>query len=293
MRNRIVEFSGWSLVILVLLWRQIYRIVGISAGTGYTSYIILIPFIAAYLVWLGKKRIFGTVEYARFWGGVIAALALVLLLVSTFVLPSRAESVRDLLYLSSALLFVIGAFTSCFGVKTLRNAAFPITLLALMLPVPGFLIEKIVYFLQSGSADLSAWMFSLLGVPVLRDGFVLMLPGVSIEIAKECSGINSSIALLIIMLLVAHETLHSRWRRILLVLITVPLSILKNAIRIVTLTMLAIHVDPGFLSGRLHHEGGFVFYLISLALVYPIWKVLQKTERSHSISSAPQEVLIS
>ena len=280
-------------MILVLLWRQIYRIVGISAGTGYTSYIVLIPFIAAYLVWLRKKRIFGTVEYARLWGGVIAALALVLLLVSTFVLPSRAESVRDLLYLSSVLLFVIGAFTSCFGVKTLRNAVFPITLLALMLPVPGFLIEKIVSFLQSGSADLSAWMFSLLGVPVLRDGFVLMLPGVSIEIAKECSGINSSIALLIIMLLVAHETLHSRWRRILLVLITVPLSILKNAIRIVTLTMLAIHVDPGFLSGRLHHEGGFVFYLISLALVYPIWKVLQKTERSRSISSAPQEVLIS
>ena len=134
-------------------------------------------------------------------------------------------------------------------------------------------------------------MFRLLGVPVLRDGFVLMLPGVSIEIAKECSGINSSIALLIIMLLVAHETLHSTWRRVLLVLITIPLSILKNAIRIVTLTMLATHVDPGFLNGRLHHEGGFVFYLISLALVYPIWKLLQKTEKPRSIPSPPQEVL--
>ena len=94
------------------------------------------------------------------------------------------------------------------------------------------------------------------------------------------------------MLLVAHETLHSNWRRIALILIVIPLSIVKNAIRIVTLTMLATHVDPSFLTGRLHHEGGFVFYLISLALVYPIWKLLQKTEKGRSTSpTAPQEVL--
>ena len=291
MRNRTVEFAVCSVIILALFWRQIHRIVGLSMGTGYTSYVILVPFLTAYLIWLGRERIFGAAEYSRVWGGIIAALALILYLATTFALGARTESLKEVADLSSVLLFLVGAFTSCFGVRALRNAAFPIMLLALMVPVPGVLIDKVVFFLQSGSADLSYWMFELLGVPVLRDGFVLMLPGVSIEIAKECSGINSSIALLIIMLLVAHETLHSTWRRVLLVLITIPLSILKNAIRIVTLTMLATHVDPGFLNGRLHHEGGFVFYLISLALVYPIWKLLQKTEKPRSIPSPPQEVL--
>jgi exosortase/archaeosortase family protein len=61
-------------------------------------------------------------------------------------------------------------------------------------------------------------------------------------------------------------------------LLTIPFSILKNAIRIVTLTVLATRVDPGFLSGKLHQEGGFVFFLITLALFYPIWKTLRKSE---------------
>ncbi len=251
MRNRTVEFAFWSLMILVLFWRQIYRIVSVSTGTGYTSYVLLVPFITAYLIWLGRERIFVSPQYSRLWGGVIAALALILFLVTTFVFGAGTQGIKDLSYLFSMLLLLVGAFTSCFGVTALRNAAFPIAFLVLTLPIPEFLIEKVAFFLQSGSADLSNWMFSLLGVPVLRDGFVLMLPGVSIEIAKECSGINSSIALLIVMLLVAHETLRSTWRRVLLVLITIPLSILKNAIRIVTLTMLATRVDPGFLSGKI------------------------------------------
>jgi len=192
----------------------------------------------------------------------------------------------------SVILLLGAGFVGFFGNSALRRAIFPLSLLLLMLPLPGPVIDRTIAFLQSGSADLANWMFSAAGVPVLREGFVLSMPGVSIEIARECSGVNSSIALLIIMLLVAHETLHSTWRRVLLVLITIPLSIVKNAIRIVTLTMLATHVDPSFLTGRLHHEGGFVFYLISLALAYPVWKILQKTEKTHGPSSpASQGVL--
>ena len=189
-------------------------------------------------------------------------------------------------------LFVIVGFVICFGVASLRKFSFAFSLLLLTVPVPAVLMDRIVLFLQAKSTDLCYWIFTGLGVPVLRNGFVVTMPEVSIEIAKECSGINSSIALLIIMLLVAHETLHSNWRRVALVLIVIPLSIVKNAIRIVTLTMLATHVDPSFLTGRLHHEGGFVFYLISLALVYPLWKILQKTEKAHGLSSpSPQGVL--
>jgi hypothetical protein len=57
------------------------------------------------------------------------------------------------------------------------------------------------------------------------------------------------------------------------------MSIVKNAIRIVILTMLAIRVDPSFLTGRLHHQGGFVFFLLTLAIMYPIWKMLYNREK--------------
>jgi exosortase len=127
---------------------------------------------------------------------------------------------------------------------------------------------------------LSFLMFSAIGIPVLRDGFLMSLPGVTIQIAAECSGINSTIALFIVMILVAHESFGSTWRRVFFILLIIPLSIAKNAIRIVTLTTLASRVDHGFLNGRLHHEGGFVFFLLTLALVYPIWKLLRSTEQA-------------
>lgn len=187
----------------------------------------------------------------------------------------------------SMLLFVVASFGMCFGTRALNRSRFAFFLLALMLPIPSFLIDRVIHFLQVQSADLSVALFSLLGVPILRNEFVLTIPGVSVEVAKECSGINSSIALFVITLLIAHETLKTNWRRTALVLLIIPLSIFKNALRIVTLTLLASRVDPGFLTGRLHHQGGFVFFLITLAVAYPIWLLLKRTEtRAEAASSA-------
>ena len=89
MRNRTVEFAVCSLIILALFWRQIHRIVGLSTGTGYTSYVILVPFLTAYLIWLGRERIFGAPEYSRVWGAIIAALALILYLATDICLGCK------------------------------------------------------------------------------------------------------------------------------------------------------------------------------------------------------------
>jgi exosortase len=197
-----------------------------------------------------------------------------------FAIPVAAGILPDIKMLG-IFLMAVGGFATLYGFDAFRSAAFPFTLLLLTLPLPGPLIDRIIYFLQVQSTSLAYGLFSLLGVPVYREGFILRMPGVSIEVAKECSGINSSVALLITALLVARETLRTTWRRAVLLVITVPLSVLKNAVRIVTLTLLAMYVDPSFLTGHLHHDGGFVFFLIALALVYPIWRLLQKTESQH------------
>jgi len=171
---------------------------------------------------------------------------------------------------------VIVSFVTLFGATALRRAAFPFVMLLLALPLPDSVGQRVISILQAQSAWLSAVLFSMLGIPVYKEGIMLAVPGVTIEVARECSGINSSIALVLTMLLVAHDSLNSNWRRIALVAASIPLSILKNAIRITTLTVLALRVDPSFLTGRLHHEGGFVFYLIAMALMYPILKLLKR-----------------
>jgi exosortase/archaeosortase family protein len=73
--------------------------------------------------------------------------------------------------------------------------------------------------------------------------------------------------------------LRTFWRQLIFVLAGLFVMILKNAIRIVTLTLLAIYVDPGFLFGRLHHEGGIVFFLIGLTFMAPLLWWLERSER--------------
>jgi exosortase len=262
-----------------------------SLSQGYSSHIVLIPLLAGFLIWSGRETIFVDTCYSLSRASQIGAFGIVTAVIAYAAGSQGGVGLAHLLTVLSVLQLIVAGFVGFFGTAAFRKAVFPFSLLLMVVPIPSLLVDRVIQFLQAGSADLTAWTFSLLNVPVLREGFVLTVPGVSIEIAKECSGINSSIALLIIMLLVAHETLHSNWRRIALVLVVIPLSIVKNAIRIVTLTILATHVDPSFLTGKLHHEGGFVFYLISLAFVFPIWKILQKTEKPRSIPSTPQEIL--
>lgn len=248
---------------------------------------------AAYFFWIYREKIFGLAGSSS-W----VAIPLLLVGVAGTLLArdySSALNLNDYLSLIafSFCLLVISAFTACFGHKAALAAVFPLGLLLFFVPIPSIIVEPVISALQAGSALLVYWLFQLLGIPVLRDGLIFTVPGVSIEIARECSGINSSVALLITALLVAHETLRSNSRRILLVLLTLPLSIIKNAIRIVTLTLLATHVDMSFLTGNLHHHGGVLFFLLTLVLLVPIWILLKHSEERSFIKRQPSDPAVS
>jgi exosortase/archaeosortase family protein len=113
-----------------------------------------------------------------------------------------------------------------------------------------------------------------------RDGiYKFSLPGVSIEVAEECSGIRSSLSLIISSLLAGYVLLQSSWCRFALSTMTVPVVILKNAARIVTIWVLGVYVDPGFLNGRLHRYGGLPFSVFALALLTPLFIALIRVKR--------------
>jgi exosortase len=183
----------------------------------------------------------------------------------------------------------VGGFLLCYGFDALRAAAFPLLFLVLTIPLPDEILDRVIYALQAGSTAITYFIFQAVGTPVVRQGFLLSVPGVTIEIAKECSSIRSSIALLITCLLAAHLYLRTTWKIALFVVLAMAVSVVKNGIRIATLTLLSIHVDPGFLTGKLHQRGGFVFFLIALAILYPILLLLQKSEPT-SQNSGPGAV---
>jgi exosortase len=177
------------------------------------------------------------------------------------------------------------AFAFCYGTRAFRQALFPLGFLLLVVPLPETALAAITRFLQTASADMTHSLFQLVGVPVFREGLEFSLSNVRIEIAEECSGIRSSTALLIAGAIAAYLFLRSVWARSILILLVIPTLIVKNAVRIVTLSTLASYVDPNFLHGSLHHRFGSVFSLVALALIVPSLLLLQKMERRMSARS--------
>jgi exosortase len=179
------------------------------------------------------------------------------------------------------VLWWAASFIVCFGLPTFRIFLFPVCFLFWLVPWPQSFLDLLVRLLQHYSASGVSWAFQLFGIPVLQNGVMLSIPGLTIEVARECSSIRSSIFLLLSSMVLAQLFLHSVTRKTIVVLVSVPLSVVKNAVRIFTLSMLGIHVNPGFLTGPLHHRGGIVFYAGALGAVFLLIYWFQRQE-AHS-----------
>jgi len=286
--RRVFLYLVWILVTCLFLLRPVTAFLSYSLSNENASHLVLIPLISAWVLFLERDRIFRILGSAAAVSGIFLTAGLTLTL-AAFSIGTRWSAVNQLsVYILALMLLWVAGFAFLFGKDSLKQARFPLLFLLLTVPIPDFLLNPIIYFLQKGSAEITAVLFDWSGVPVLRDGFVFRLAHVSIEIARECSGIRSSLALLILAILVAHFCLATFWRQALLIAAGLFVMILKNGVRIVTLTLLASYVDPGFLAGRLHREGGVVFFLLGLLLLAPLLWVLQRSERKIPVQAAPK-----
>jgi exosortase len=152
-----------------------------------------------------------------------------------------------------------------------------------MVPIPEPILSKTIYLLQAGSAAFVEAFFAIAGIPYHRQQFIFELPGVAIRIAEECSGIRSTLALLITTVLASYIFLKTPWRRLLLCLAVIPIALFKNGLRIAMLSILSVYVNPAFLYGNLHQRGGIVFFVIALIPMALLLKLLQKSE-AHSFA---------
>ena len=179
----------------------------------------------------------------------------------------------------SIVIFLNGAFLLIYGIQAYRTALFPLLFLIFVVPIPTALMDSIIYFLQVGSTELTNLLFLASGAPFMRDGFVFHLPNVSVEVAKQCSGIRSSMAIFIVAILAGYMFLQTYWKMIFLVICAVLIAMLKNGIRIVTLSLLGNYVDPQILASSLHKEGGTPFFIVGLLLLAPILFFLRRSEK--------------
>jgi exosortase len=279
--RRNLYFYLFVAVSSLAFWVPISQLVTFSLSHDYGSHILLIVPLSIFLIYLRRHEIWSDVQAAPKRKEIIIAgsglflLALIFLLISKYQ-PLSTEKLS--LEILSLVMFWLSIFVFCYGTESFIKARFPLLFLLLLVPLPEFAIDKTIFALQAGSSDVAYGLLRILNVPVLKEGFILRLPMVNLEVAKECSGIRSSIALLVTVLVAAEFVLRSSWRKMLLVVAIIPILVLKNGARIVTIYLLAAYLNPAFLHGWLHTSGGVVFYLLGLAALIPVTVLLRRGE---------------
>ena len=277
-RSQARRFAIFSVLLIAASAGVLQDLVRFSLHNDTGSHVILVPLVTIALILRERDSIFSSVRPAVREGAVLVLVGLGLLLFGRLSDQGIAAHARLGLSVAGVVASSLGGFLFFFGRAAFRAALFPLLFLCFTIPIPERLIQSATLALKAGSGSAVASLFSLTGTPFLREGFVFSLPQVVIEIADECSGIRSSIALLLTTLLAGHTFLKGNWARGVILLAIYPVTILKNGVRIVTLTLLAIHVDPSFLTGQLHHDGGIVFFLLGLAMLAPVLLVLRRLE---------------
>jgi exosortase C (VPDSG-CTERM-specific) len=274
-RARLMGWLGFIVLLVLVFIRPLLSLVTLAAGKELDSYILLVPFISAYLIFVRRKQLPG--DYLPSLGLAMAGLAagLVALAAGWFLRASgRPLSQNDyvaLMTLSFICFLVAGGFLFM-GRKWMAVAAFPVAFLMFMIPLPDRVADCLETALKLGSAEVANLFFSISGTPVLRDGVVFQLPGIVIEVAQECSGINSSMVLFMTGLLASHLFLKSPWRRTVLAVAVIPLGILRNGFRILVIGLLCVHIGPHMIHSSIHHRGGPLFFVLSLIpLLLLLW----------------------
>jgi exosortase len=242
------------------------------------SHIILIPFVSIYLIFTRRREIFQENVASVIPGSILIAAAVGLDVVGRG-LGTDLDTNDFLSVMTFAVVLCwIGGFILFYGLESSRLALFPLLFLFFMVPVPSFLMDRVILLLQICSTEVSYVIFKLTGVPIFREGFTFYLPGLSVEVAKQCGGIRSSLVLFIVSVLAGHLFLTSTKRKFILSLWVLPITIVKNSIRIVTLSLLGVYVDPRILESALHRRGGIPFFILALSLLGIVLWLLRRSE---------------
>jgi exosortase len=259
-------------------WRPLVSTFALALRDDNFTYVLLIAPICVAMVILDWRPILRVAAPGVAAGTTLLVVAVLIALSSLGWSTSVAPDVRLSIMMFALVLSWWGAWLLCFGYRAARCALFPLCFAFALVPLPHVVMNEIIVLLQQGSAWSANLMFTAFGVPVTRDGVFLTIPGLTLQVAQECSSIRSSSMLLVTTIVLAQLVLRTPWRKALLIAVAVPLSIAKNGLRIFSIAMLGTRVDPVYITGRFHHQGGIIFFAIALIAIFALLWFLRKRE---------------
>ena len=272
------KFQLAAAVLVALFSLVLWKLARFAWHDELHSYIVLIPVVSVYLARLQKNL--PPVSVPAKIPAILFSLAGVAMLAWHQFAP-RTPLADNLAQTTLAFVLLLAAAGFWFlGAARMRAVAFPFALLIFLVPLPDAWRDAVEVFLQHGSAWVAGWMFAVSDLPVLQTGLQFKLPGITLQVAPECSGIHSTLVLFITSLVAGNLFLRSPGRRVALALAVIPLALLRNGFRVFVLGELCVHVGPEMIDSPIHHRGGPLFFGLSLLPFFLLLYWLRRKERA-------------
>ena len=259
-------------LLMVALLAALYHGVAVKLVTDWYelpdfSHGFLIPFFAAFLLWDNRRELQST-EIAPSWAGVwLVVLGLFVLLLGVF-------GADLFLQRTSFVLLLAGLVWTLLGRLMLGRVKFVLFVLLLAIPLPTILFNQITFPLQIMASRLASALLPLAGVPVLREGNVIQLPAMQLEVAEACSGIRSLMSLFTVAVIYGYFLERKTWRRVVMALASVPIAVAANGARIFGTGLCVQYWDPEKAMGFFHEFSGWLMFLISLGCLYLVHRAM-------------------
>ena len=266
-----VSFAWGSVIIVALIAAVYYRVLAKLVTDWWQipdfSHGFLVPIFAAYLVWAKRKTLLET-KITPTWSGLaVIAFGLLVLILGVY----GAE-----LFLSRvSLVILLAGLVLCFGGwQLLKELQFALLVLLLAIPIPSIIFNEITLPLQILASKLASALLPLFGVPVLREGNVIELPAMKLEVAEACSGIRSLMSLFTLSVFYGYFLERTFFRRAILALASIPIAIAANAVRILGTGLCVQYWDPDKALGFFHEFSGWVMFLVSLGCLFIVHRIM-------------------
>ncbi|MBI3475640.1 MAG: VPLPA-CTERM-specific exosortase XrtD [Acidobacteria bacterium] len=270
-------FSGlpvWQGVALLLLLAFLYADVLSRLFTQWTSdknfqHGIFVPAFALFVLWRNREKL-RNVKLAPSWTG----LALIVGGLATMVL---GEFGAELFLSRVSLLFMLAGLIVLFhGWPLFRAVFFPWAFLLLMIPIPTIVLQKITFPLQILASKVASTALPLFGVLVHREGNVIELATMKLDVVQACSGIRSLLSMLTLSIIYGYLMEDRQWVRVVLAIASVPIAVFANSFRIVGTGLIVQYWDPDKAQGFLHAFEGWLIFVASLIMLFALHSLIMR-----------------
>jgi len=233
------------------------------------SHGFLVPFLSAYFIWERWNALSDETPSPSIWGIGLLSLGLFSLVVGLIGAELYVQRASLIVVLSGLVLLILGW-------KYLWLLSFPIGFLIFMIPLPAIVVNTIAFPLQLFAAETATFCLFSLGIPVFREGNLIMLASTTLEVAEACSGLRSLLSLLALGTVYGYFSQDVMWKRWMLVLLSVPIAIVANAFRVSGTGILAHYFGVEAAEGFYHTFEGWLVFVVAFMLLFVCGIILGK-----------------